>query len=351
MADRRSPRCGSRGLAIRAPAREHLAMEPNSAPPPLAADLLPIAELAAFVTAAELGNMRKAAERLQLSNAAISQRIKNAERLLGLTLLHRSTRGVTPTAAGLALLPPAREALAACSRLRRLARTLAGDGDTGTLAIACPGDFGTRYLAPAVAAFLQEHPQAAIRLDCDNRTHDLLRSRYDLTLRGYACFAGEPLPECNVRMRAIARRSQGLYASPDYLARHGTPGTPAELARHDGIAFQPDHGTDEPRWRLRRGAERCDPAPAARIVTDSRDSASRLLLAGHGIGLMFDALAAPLVASGRLRPVLPDWRPPPVTLYLIAAAARSALCDRFIAHLERMLADCPELAEARPAAG
>lgn len=327
-------------------------MDPNSPQDPDTAALLPIAELAAFVAAAELGNMRKAAERLQLSNAGISQRIKNAERLLRLTLLHRSTRGVTPTAAGMALLPAARDALAACRRLRQQASALADDDAAGTLGIACPGDFGTRYLAPAVAAFLQDHPQATIRLDCDNRTHDLLASPYDLTLRGYACYPGEPLPASNVRMRAIARRAQGLYASPGYLARHGTPVTPADLERHDGIAFRPDHGgEDAPRWRLRRGDQHCEPVPATRIVTDNRASACQLILAGHGIGLLFDAVAAPQVQAGALLPVLPDWQPPPVILYLIAAPARSALCDRFIAHLERMLATWPELAGQRSSAG
>ncbi|TDR76499.1 LysR family transcriptional regulator [Paludibacterium purpuratum] len=315
-------------------------------------DFLPLDTLYAFVVAAEQGNLSHAALQLSLSNASISQKIKSLEQALGVTVFRRSTRGVTLTTAGEELLPLARETVLANQRLLARGKALNSHIEDGQLRITCPSDFGERYLSTIVASFAEQYPGVAIDLVLDNQKHALGSSPYDITLRGYQRFTDQPLVEDNVKMRAIAQRPLALYASPNYLRRKGVPASPGALAEHDCIAYLPNNA-QAPfvgqrfcafSWTMRRERQWHDVPVSGKIVTNHRGAVMNLLLGGQGIGMLFMDMAEALEQSGALTHVLPDWRQPPVTLYLIPqTGGRTALCNRFIDYLQQALARIPAL--------
>ena len=236
-----------------------------------------IDSLRLFVLAAEKLNISAAGRELGMAPAVASTRLAKLETELGADLLHRSTRKVSLSLQGAEFLPYAREILAQESA----ARAALGHGSptaTGTLRFAASSSFAQLYIAPLLPEFLEAHPGITLDLRLSDTQFDLIEGSFDLALRN------SPLLDTSLKGRKLADDTRMLCASPDYLARHGTPEVPADLEGHALIGFQSQQpreirGPEGPVGAFDPRAGRC------RLIVDDGASQKIATMAGAGISM------------------------------------------------------------------
>ena len=269
-------------------------------------------DMALFVEVVRAGGFGKAAARLGLATSTLSVRISRLEQRLGLLLLHRSTRRVEMTEAGRLYYERAwrivQEARLAHEELGQMRAQPAG-----VLRVAAPVDLAQTALAPLLPGFMQRHPHIELHLHLSARRVDLAGEGFDVALR-----MGQ-LPDSPLVARLLARLGGGLYAAPHYLAAHGQPRTPQELAQHECLLFQTAAAAEAGRWALHRGAQQALVAVRGRVTGDNIGLIVRLAAAGLGVAALPDLLAQPEVAAGRLQKVLPQWQTPEQPLHALTA--------------------------------
>jgi len=247
--------------------------------------------IAAFVAVAEVRSISEAARRLSLSKSVVSERLAELERSVGASLLHRTTRKLSLTEDGAAFLERAqrivREVEEAAADLAERRGTL-----SGPLRIAAPVTFGHLHLGPAIYPFLQRHPQIELTLDLDDRRVDAAADGYDAVVRH------GPIGDSRLMAWRLAPSRRVLVASTDYLARHGTPKTVAELERHQGI-FYTNRGVFD--WRFRGEADAVVVRARAGLRVNNGDMIRDAAIAGLGLALLPLFIAGPAIATGDLR--------------------------------------------------
>lgn len=267
-------------------------------------------DLLIFALVAELGSFSRTAERLGLPKSTVSRRIAALEQTLGERLLLRTTRRQAVTEFGHQLLAHARQvadevqAVSALSAHRQAA-------PTGRLRVSMPSEFANLLLAEALAAFVELHPGITLELDLSPRRVDLLGEGFDLAVR-----VGTLPDDSLLAARQLKVLSTGLYASADYLARHGQPAAPADLLQHAAVRLPTASGEPVP-WSLRNGEQLWEGVPPGRLMANSPELLVRLARAGAGIALAPEDFALPDLHSGRLQRVLPQWCPPTATAWAV----------------------------------
>lgn len=267
-------------------------------------------DLLIFAYVAELGSFSRTAERLGLPKSTVSRRLAGLEQRLGERLLLRTTRRQALTEFGEQLLAHARqvadevEAVAALSAHRQAA-------PSGRLRVSMPADFANLLLADSLAAFVALHPAITLELDLSPRRVDLLAEGFDLAVR-----AGQLPDDGLLAARQLKVLSNGLYASPHYLAEHGQPATPEDLMKHAAVRL-PGAGGEPATWNLTQGEQRWEGLPPGRLIANSPDLLVRLARAGAGIASVPDDFALPDVRRGLLQRVLPGWCAPSVTAWAV----------------------------------
>ena len=258
-----------------------------------------IEALRLFVAAAERLNISAAGRGLGLAPAIASARLAKLEKELGAELLHRTTRKVSLSQEGADLLPYAREIIAqseaACSALG-----LNAEKPSGTLRFAAPSSFAQLHIIPQLPAFHAEYPDITLDLRLSDTRFDLIEGSFDLALRS------APLQDSSLRGRKLADDVRVLCASPDYLAAHGTPHTPEDLAGHHFLSWR-----DANRRELMAGPARVTLDPrqmVCRTILDDGTSQRLATLAGGGISINSLWSVAHELRAGRLVRILPDWR-------------------------------------------
>lgn len=268
-----------------------------------ARDELLWSQLQALIAVARLGSFTKAAQRLGLSKAAISQRVAELERHLDQQLVQRTTRSVRLSEAGLRLVEQAEPGLLLLNRSLSEAREAAG-APRGLLRVTAPVALGRQHVAPALPAFFERYPELRIELDLSDRLVPLAQEGFDLAIR----HTSAP-PETHVAFKLCPSRAL-LTASPAYLERAGVPQHPAELAQHRCLPYlRPGPA----QWFFERSAGDAEPERIRVPVQGPfRASNSEVLrdgaLSGLGIALLPDFSARDAMREGRLVEVLPDWR-------------------------------------------
>lgn len=278
-----------------------------------------VEDVRALCAVVEFGTVSAAARHLGETKGSISRRLSRLEQRLGVTLLARTSRAVTPTEEGLAFHAKAKEALAWLDDAAEGARQ-AQAVPRGHLRVTAPVDLALDVLPELVVRFRDQHPQITVELLVTDAPLDLAANRIDLALRA----STGALPDMGYRASALAQLRIGLYAAPAYLStRRGEPDTPAELAEHDLVVAREVAGGAQLELTDRRGRT---VGVHARPVFRTSDYASvlRLLRAGGGIGPVPDVVAAASLASGALVPVLPGWSVGEGTLYAISVSGREA---------------------------
>lgn len=267
--------------------------------------------MALFALVAREGSFTAAARVSGLPKSTVSQRVAELENLLGVRLLHRSTRRLTLSEAGQVylqhcqvMLDAASAADAALSRLR--------DAPAGTLRITAPEASGTLLLPGLLTAFQQRHPAVTVECVISDAQLDLIAERIDLALR-----TGQ-LADSSFVSRRIGPVGRVLVASPAYLAREGWPQTPDELAGHRLLM----HGV-LPQWPLQQAGDviRVD-ASHARLRANNLNTLRQLAVAGAGIALLPRFMVRDALADGSLQRLLPD-HPPPDNHYYAVYPSRS----------------------------
>ena len=272
-----------------------------------------LAQMATFVQVVDGRSLSAAARAQRLSLAAVSRQLQALETELGAALVLRSTRSLHVTEAGrrwyehcLRVLREVEDAKAAVS---------GDDVARGTLVVSASMTYGTQLIVPRLRALAERHPRLVIELQLEDRLVDLVGDGVDLAVR-----AGSLPPDSTAYVaHRVSTMQRVLVASPRWLRKHGTPRTPADLARHECL-IQITRSAGEVRWQLRRGDEEETVAVRGRLRASAPLPLRDLAVDGAGIAYIPDGLVEGDVAAGRLKRILPAWGSPPLAAYAIHRA-------------------------------
>lgn len=256
-----------------------------------------LAGIEAFVRAAELGSVSRAAAALRLTPSAVSRRISRLEEELGVRLFHRAARALRLTDDGRGFLERCQNIL---DELRAAKATAARvrDRPEGRLRVEAPTVLGRTVLVPALPGFLSEHPRVEVELILRDAVVDPASEGVDVTLRM------GPLRDSGLVARRIATARLVVCASPEYVERHGRPAAPAELASHRCIGFVREARAVP--WRLRAGPDTIEHTPAGVLEVNDGESLRSLALAGVGLVWVPDFMVAADLARGALVALLEE---------------------------------------------
>jgi DNA-binding transcriptional LysR family regulator len=269
-------------------------------------------ELRTFQRVLALGSLSAAARDLGVGLAVVSKRLATLERRTGVRLINRTTRRLSPTDEGLALLPHVERTL---EELAAAEAHLASGQEAphGLLRVSAPISVGRIHLAPVAADLVEQHPHLSVELTLDDRVVDMIEGRIDLAIR-----IGQPRDSTAVT-RKLADNWRILIASPAYLDRHGRPDAPTDLAGHRFIRY----GDGATPWPMEGPAGKVVEIEArSRLRADNGDAVYDWALAGHGVMLKSQIEVTADLRAGRLERVLPDWRNGPTPVYALLPSAR-----------------------------
>jgi len=262
---------------------------------------LDLADLDAFAAVARARSFRGAAIVRGVSASALSGALRRLEARVGVRLLNRSTRSVTPTEAGERLLdrlsPALGEVAAALDDLNSVR-----DSSIGTLRLNVPTAVATLVLPPLMERFLKAHPAINLEVRAEDSFIDVLAAGFDAGVR-----YDERLERDMIAV-PIGPRAQrfAAAASPAYLAARGYPVNPRDLLHHACIRHRFVSGS-APAWEFERGAETVKISPVGPLVANATNLEISAAVAGLGILYTFEGFLKPALAAGALVPVLEDW--------------------------------------------
>lgn len=270
-------------------------------------------EMQMFVRVVESGSFSVAARDLKIGQPSISKTIAGLEDRLGVRLLIRSTRRLSPTEAGVAFYERALRAITEATEAEAAAKG-AGASLEGRLRIAAPVTFSRLHLVPKLSAFLDAHPQLELELMMDDRPVDLVAANIDAALR-----LGT-LTDSSLKARKLAQGERVVVASPDYLARRGVPMSPSELKDHNAIIYSQRSGGEE--WLFRRDASEVQIRLQSRLTITAAEGVRAAVIAGQGFAISSRWQFAPELQSGEVVHVLEEWTLPPIDLWVIYPSGR-----------------------------
>jgi DNA-binding transcriptional LysR family regulator len=293
-------------------------------------------ELEIFVTILDCGSLAAAGRKLRRSPPAITRALTALEERLGTRLVERTTRQLAPTDAG--------------RRLAEQARSLLADYDSavredaaaplrGLLRVTAPTVFGRRHVAPLVNSFLDLYPDMQVELILNDRNLDLIDAGIELAVR-----IG-PLADAAMVARKVGEVRRILVASPDYLARRGTPVALDDLPRHD-IIFNSGLA-NTPEWRFRQGGRERLLHLAPRLLVNDIEAVLTTVKAGRGIGRVLSYQSAEEVATGKLVRLLPETEPAALPVHVVVSSKRH-MAPKLRAFLDHAVAALEALPVIRP---
>jgi DNA-binding transcriptional LysR family regulator len=260
-------------------------------------------DLVAFAAVARHRSFRRAAIELALSASAVSHAIRGLEERLGVRLLNRTTRSVTPTEAGerlLARLEPAfRDIEGAVGEIDQYRRQPAG-----SLKITTSIPAAELILAPMVARFLDAYPEIRLEIAVTSALVDIVAGSFDAGIR-----LGEQLERDMVAVRFGGDQRMIVIAAPSYLARRPPPQTPRDLTEHACIGYRFPSGVVYA-WEFGKDGRELSVSPEGPLIVNDQRLLIRSVLDGAGLGFIFEGMVAAELAEGRLVPLLEDWSPP-----------------------------------------
>ena len=288
-------------------------------------------EMEIFVRVVDAGSFSSAARDLKIGQPAISKTIASVEERLGVRLLVRSTRRLTPTEAGVAFYERALRAITEADEADAAARGVAASLE-GRLRIAVAVTFSRIHLVPRLAEFLDAHPRLELELVMDDRPRDLVAENIDAALRLGA------LTDSSLRARKLAQSERLVVASPAYLASRGTPATPGDLPDHDAIIYSQWTGGEE--WSFRRGSSETSVRFHRRLMITAAEGVREAVISGQGFCVASRWMFAPELESGVVVSVLNEWTLPSLDLWVIYPSGRltSTKARAFIKWFEGIIA-------------
>jgi DNA-binding transcriptional LysR family regulator len=282
-----------------------------------------------FVYVVETGSFSAAARRLNIGQPAVSKAIAQLESRLAVRLLLRSTRGLTPTEAGLAFFERAKRAIEEADEADNAARG-AASGLTGNLRICAAVTFGRLHIVPHLGPFLDQNPALDIDLMLDDRNVNLVEEGVDIALRLGA------LSDSGLTARKIAECRRVVLGTPTYFQTHGEPTHPADLCKHQAIIYTLGGGTH---WLFKKANEEQPVTVSGRIRVSAAEGLREAVLAHQGLTMASEWMFAPELASGAVREVMTDWTLPKQDLWAVFPTGRmaSAKARAFVEYVQGLL--------------
>jgi LysR family transcriptional regulator, regulator for bpeEF and oprC len=271
-----------------------------------------LGSLTAFVRIVQSGSFTKAAETLGSHKAHVSRSIANLEQKLGIRLLERTTRRVRLTDVGQQVYEQALKIMASVADIEATAATLRGE-PAGTLRLSVDVEFGLSGLSRWIDGFAQKYPQVAVDVELTTGASDLVCEGFDLALRMGAIEGTE------LTSQKLGEVAYGLYASPGYLEKSGSPDDGDALGQHPLLMYSasPQRG-----WRLLTLSRELRIDGPARLRANNSGIAREAALRGLGIALLPVAVAKEDVTRGTLRRVLSAWSGPKVPVFALFPPGR-----------------------------
>jgi DNA-binding transcriptional LysR family regulator len=260
-----------------------------------------LGELAAFATVAEERSFTRAAARLGVSQSALSHSMRGLEKRLGIQLLARTTRSVSPTAAGTALLQDLAPALERIERSLAEARKQR-QSPAGRIRLVLSRTAAQMVLLPKLAQFTRTYPEIILEMTSSNDPVDLVAGEFDAGIQ-----IGEFIQRDMIAVRVSRDLRLAVVGSPEYFRSHTVPRTPRELKDHACIGFRFSSGLY--RWEFEKGRKALTVNPQGPATFDDPYLVIGAVLKGTGIGTAMQESVAEMIADGRLVEILSDWCP------------------------------------------
>ena len=274
-------------------------------------------DMMVFLAVVETGSFTLAADRLGIPKANVSRKVSKLEKQLNITLLERSTRSQHLTEAGKRYLLHCKriheELDLAASCVSELLSTVKGH-----LKVGASVSTGQQILRPALATFMHQYPELNVQLNLVNRRVDLIEEGYDLLIR-----IGK-LNDSSLIARKLGSISRSLYASPDYIAKHGMPSAIDSLKVHQHLVMNAvNNDTKIPLVSIDNEAYILNSTP--RLLVDDFSILKQSIIEGLGIGILPDYMARPHTQSGQLVNVLPNWGMEDIDVFALYPKNRAKL--------------------------
>jgi DNA-binding transcriptional LysR family regulator len=260
-----------------------------------------LGELSAFAIVAEERSFTRAAARLGVSQSALSHSMRGLEKRLGLQLLARTTRSVSPTAAGSALLHELAPALERIERAVAETRKQR-ESPAGRIRLIIPRTATQMVLLPKLAQFARTYPEIILEVTSSNDPVDLVAEEYDAGVQ-----LGEFIQRDMIAVRVTKEMRLAVVGSPQYFESHPIPRKPQDLKDHSCIGFRFNNGLY--RWEFEKGRKALTVSPQGPASFDDPDLVIQAVLNGVGIGTAMENTLKDLIEKRRLKQVLRDWCP------------------------------------------
>ncbi|MGV2293237.1 LysR family transcriptional regulator [Trinickia sp. YCB016] len=263
------------------------------------------AAIRAFLSAAELGSFSKAAARIEVKTSTVSRYITELERDLGIALFNRSTRGLVLTEGGRVFREQAVVVVKSLEEAREVTSSL-NSSPRGLLRVTMPCSFGRRHVIRHLPEFMDRYPKIDVDVVMTDEVLNIIKSGIDLAIRIGV------LPDSQLMARQLAAHRRVVCASPAYVAQHGAPGSPADLAAHAALRFS---RVEDDRWllinRVHTKQEAVSVTLRGRLRLDDTEAVLDLAMAGRGVALLPTWAIGDALRDGKLVQLLPEWEAQP----------------------------------------
>jgi DNA-binding transcriptional LysR family regulator len=268
-----------------------------------------------FVRVVDTGSFSAAASQMRVGQPAVSKAVAQLEEWLGVRLLLRSTRSLTPTEAGMNFYVRAKRSIEEAEEAVLAARG-AGAALSGKLRIATSVCFGRLHIMRQLDRFLEKNPELEIDMILDDRPINLVEEGIDVAFRSGS------LADSTLVARKLGQARRRVMATPNYFAKHGEPKSPAELIAHQTVIYTPDGGGLS--WTFRQGSAETSVAVGGRLKVTAAEGLREAVFAHLGIAITSEWNFAPELASGIVTSVLNDWELPTLELWAVYPTGRMA---------------------------
>jgi DNA-binding transcriptional LysR family regulator len=265
-------------------------------------------DLETFVAIVESGSLTAAARRLGRPLQSVSRSLSVLERDVGVELVRRTTRQMSPTEAGTEFCSRVKPAVAEINEARLQAGNRRTE-PTGLLRVGAPVFFAPAYIVPAAAEFISRHPRVEVELKLSDKFVDLIEEQLDLAVR-----IGE-LQDSDLKTRRLGELRRVFFGAPSYFAKHGRPDHPSALVRHQCVVRTVAQA--DSRWPYKHGDAVKAVQVTGRFGADHGASMYAAVTAGLGIGFTPLWQIRQLVDEGQVELILVDYEPPPVPIHLM----------------------------------
>jgi len=301
-------------------------------------DRLDLNSLRLYYEVVNAGSITRAAEQLRMPKSTISRKLAQLERHLGAILLKKGPKRLATTDIGAALYDRCRRLVIEIEDVGLATAEMQGEL-RGLLRVSIPIDFGLSWISRAIAAFVPKYPDINLEIEVNSRMVNPREDPYDLTIQ-----LG-PLKESGLTYRRLATITRGVYASPEYLAQHGTPRTVEDFSKHACIVT--DQQRQDGVWTFRNQTKHRFIEVSGKVTVNNIGVARELAIGSVGLGMLPNIMCQNDVKAGRLVRILTNWESPPVeaTALILSRKGIPNKTRVFLDFLAEQLADGPEQVE------